>query len=109
MDSFTEKRTGERRACEVSIACSFFNSEYSHTATVIDFGSNGMRLISNFPYSPGTPISIRIDNWKQHIPISKDDVSFRTYAIGEVKWCNEIASRAGSRYEVGVRYCSSDL
>ena len=109
MDTFRKKRTDERRACEVSIICSLFHSEYCHAATAIDFGNNGMRLISDSPYTPGTPVSIRIDNWKQHIPISKDDVSFRTYAIGEVKWCNEIASRAGSRYEVGVRYCSSDL
>ena len=108
-DSFREKRTGERRACEVSIVCSLFNREYSHTATVIDFGSDGVRLISDSSYTPGAPISIRIDNWQQHIPISKDEVSIRTYAIGEVKWCTEITSRAGNRYEMGVRYFSTDL
>jgi len=109
MDSFREKRTGERRACEVSIMCSRFNSEYYHTAMAVEFGSDGMRLISDFPYTLRTPISIRIVNWQQNIPISKDDVSMRTYAVGEVKWCNGIVSRAGGRYEMGVRYCSTDF
>lgn len=109
MNSAIEKRASERRDCEVFISCSFFNSEYSHTATVIDFGSDGVRLISDSPYTPGAPISIRITNWHQHIPISKDNVSIRTYTVGEVKWCTEIASRAGNRYEVGVRYFSPDL
>ena len=109
MDSFKEKRSGRRRSCEVSIACSFFNSENRHAATVTDFGADGVRLISDSPYVPGTPISMRIENWRQHIPISKDDVSLRTYAVGEVKWCNEITGRTGNRYEMGVKYFSTDL
>ena len=109
MDTIDEKRAGKRCACEVFIICSHFHKDYQYSATAIDFGNDGVRLISDSPYAPGTPISIRIDNWQQNIPISKDDVSMRTYAVGEVKWCTEIASRTGSRYEVGVRYFSTNL
>lgn len=107
MDSSKEKRTGERRACEVSVECSFFNSKSNHTATVIDFGSGGVRLISDSPYTPGAPVTIRINNWQQHIPISTDEVSLRTNTIGEVKWCTEGTSHTGSLYKMGVKYFST--
>ena len=109
MDPTKEKRKGKRRTCEVCIACSFFNRESSHTATVTDFSADGVRLISETPYIPGTPISMRIENWRQPIPKGKDEVSLRTYAVGEVKWCSEITGRTGNQYEMGVKYFSTDL
>ena len=108
MDSLKEKRINDRLACEVSITCSLFHGKLRHTATAIDFGAEGMRVVSNIAYSPGTPISTRIDNWRQSIPESKNDVKMRAYGIGEVMWCREIATQAGSRYEMGVRYFSTD-
>ena len=54
MDPSKEKRKGERQTCEVCISCSFFNRGSSHSATVTDFSTDGVRLISETSYIPGT-------------------------------------------------------
>ena len=107
MDSLIEKRTSKRKTCKVFVSCSFLNRDPNHTATVIDFCSDGLRLISDAHYTPGTPISIHISNWQQDIPTRKDEVCLHTHVTGEVKWCAEITSAAGSRYQLGVKYFST--
>jgi hypothetical protein len=109
MKDFTEKRDRDRCQLEVPVSCGYFNSDYFYPAKMKNHSFEGLGLTSDYFLKPGGCVYFRVENFPTNTMETKSChcQCFRTLALAEVKWCNEIANDEGLLYEVGLKYYES--
>lgn len=106
MTVFGDKRSDKRIACKnpVPIQISFFNSERSVEAQVVDHCMNGVSLISKMALLLGSAIILKVAYGTVNGSCSTDLESLPSVSIGEVRWCRILPAESSTTFGVGVRY-----
>ena len=104
MKTIAEKRVCERHSLTADIAFSYFNSEHSYDAQVLNLGTDGMCFKSNFRPQLGATLCIRVKKIHPNNAGPRFYEGLRTVTLAEVKWCEEITGTGESPYGIGVKY-----
>ena len=106
MTVFEDKRSDKRIACNnpIPIQISIFNSERSIVAQVVNHCMNGVSIISNKAFLPGSAIIFKVANSTVNGSCSTDFETLPSVSIGEVKWCRKLPAESSPSFGVGVRY-----
>jgi hypothetical protein len=104
MEDQTEKRSSGRHYREVPITVAYFNTNSYRTAKMLNYSEGGIYFESDFEFHPRTSIYIRIEKKGPDLPEPKIHNGFRSVALGEVKWCQEIKKGESGKYGIGVKY-----
>ncbi len=101
-----EKRSDKRIACNnpVPIQIAFFNSERFVEAQVVDHCMNGISIITNKAFLPGSAIILRVAHSTGNGFCSTDLDILPSVSIGEVKWCRKLPAESSTTFGVGVKY-----
>lgn len=100
MENLFDRRTFERRGCNVSIEFSVFNQAHRYDAEMLNIGAGGMCFQSHRFMQPGTTVCIRLKDFKACDSAEDGETGLRSMSLAQVKWCHE---RPGA-YDVGVKY-----
>ena len=106
MTVFENRRSDRRIACDnpVPIEISCFYSERSIEAQVVDHCMNGVSIISQKAFLPGSAIILKLAYSTANGSRGTDLESLPSVSIGEVKWCRELPAESTTTFGVGVRY-----
>jgi hypothetical protein len=101
-----EKRSDKRIACRIPIPVhiSFFDSEHSVKAQLMDHCLSGISFISDQAFFLGSAIIFRVAYCTLNDDGNRDLESLPSIRIGEVRWCRRLAAESTGLYGVGVKY-----
>lgn len=106
MASSPEKRSEDRHTCDAVIMWAYFNTSNAHDARMMNVSRSGGYFESSQEAIPGATLFIRVQNRTSsaggHAAGAQDAI--RSAALGEVKWCREMASGSSRRFGIGFRY-----
>lgn len=106
MENTKEKRRDNRLYHEMPISCAYFNTPHFHKAKTGNFSSNGMHLISDHEFYPGSSVVIRTAPKDPGSNLEYGFDELRQITIAEVKWCRKVSENPAN-YAVGVKYFES--
>ena len=101
MMSRTENREFNRVHHDAPLLYVFQDSDSFYSATLCNYGEDGMCFESGYELEPGTEIVIMLDDYPRSV--SGHEIQKRYNAI--VKWCQSRPDTAAFFYRVGVKYC----
>lgn len=104
MGDESENRGEERISCEADIEWAYFNRSEVHAARMLNISKSGSYFECSHPIIPGATILIRVHKKVSCSPADSIETHLRTAALGEVKWCRELADDRSSVYGIGIRY-----
>ncbi len=93
-------------ACNIPIPIniSFFHSNRSISAQLVDHSGSGICFISKHFFLQGTPIVFKID-YKAVDPSHNCHIErLPSMNVGEITWCNELTSGSSTPFKVGVKF-----
>ena len=104
----TEKRLAKRHACEASAVCSYFNTDRSFDAQILNFSENGFYLESRESLQAGTTLLILMKKCKSKYSTDMS-TCLRSISLVEVRWCNALVSESNYPYGAGLKHYYSDV
>ncbi len=99
-----EKRSEDRSHCDADIEWAYFNKSDAHAARLLNVSKSGGYFECKHPIIPGATILIRVYKRVSGSPAEPAETQLRTAALGEVKWCCELAGRRSPVFGIGIRY-----
>ena len=96
----TEKREFERRKHEAALLYAFHESEVYYSATLCNYGDDGMCFLAGYSLEPGSKIFIRMENFPDEAV--GHDIKEWYHAV--VQWCEPMQDSDAFFYRVGVKY-----
>jgi hypothetical protein len=100
----SDKRSEGRNTCDADIEWAYFNKSDVHAARLLNISQSGGYFECSHPIIPGATILIRLHKSMPGPPAEPEATPLRTAALGEVKWCRELAGRRSIAYGIGIRY-----
>ncbi|MCU0559555.1 MAG: hypothetical protein MUD16_05105 [Desulfobacterales bacterium] len=104
MGEESDKRSEGRNACDADIEWAYFNKSEVHAARLLNVSQSGGYFECSHPIIPGATLLIRLHGGICGRPTEAPAAPLRTAALGEVKWCRELADRRSTLYGIGIRY-----
>jgi hypothetical protein len=104
MSEESEKRSEDRSCCDADIEWAYFNKSDAYAARLLNVSPSGGYFECRHPIIPGATILIRVQKSVSGGSVESTETHLRTAALGEVKWCREIADRSSSVFGIGIRY-----
>jgi len=99
-----EKRIDDRRKCDASIVCAYFNKENACHAKMLNYSRDGMYFESDSLFKEGSNIFFKIKNCL-FAPSDPDLFEgLRTASLAQVKWCKDMGEKDASHFGIGVKY-----
>lgn len=98
------KRVYDRYDCTFSISCARLNSVRYTQGRMLNYSQDGMYFESRSALPPGMSILIRVQKDLTGDRACGIREEFKSLALGEVKWCEEIIKEDSVYYGVGVKY-----
>jgi len=95
-----ENRESERRKHEASLLYAFHDSDKYYSATMCDYGDDGMCFVAGYSLEPGAEIFIRVENF----PDEAEGHNIREWYNAVVQWCEPLPDSDAFFYKVGVKY-----
>ena len=99
-----EKRNDDRRKCDASIVCAYFNKEKECHAKMLNFSRDGMYFESDSLFEEGSNIFFKINNCLFTPSGSDLSEGLRTASLAQVKWCRDMSGKDASHFGIGVKY-----
>ncbi len=101
-----DKRSDKRIACKIPIPVhiSFFDSQHSIKAQLVNHCINGMSIISDEAFFLGSAIIFRVAYCTLNSSCNSDLEILPSIRIGEVKWCRELPGETSVAFGVGIKY-----
>ena len=99
-----ENRSSERYRFKTAVVLRHFNSEADFHAMLINYSKCGLCLQSNTRFDANSVVIVQLISENSILTTHKIQKGFRSVAVAEVKWCNEIFSDYGFCFEAGLRY-----
>lgn len=99
-----EKRSEDRSTCHADIEWAYFNKAEIHAARLLNVSQSGGYFECPHSIIPGATLLIRVCQSASGSPAEPVGTQLRTSALGEVKWCRELAGRPSSLFGIGIRY-----
>jgi hypothetical protein len=105
MAGSVDKRSKLRCGSSVSLACGSLGAGDFRNARVVDHSEDGLCITSELPFLVGATVFLRAVNG---ISGTSDRTGicppFRTAAVAEVKWCQEINLGGRRLFRIGLKY-----
>ena len=96
----TENRESERRKHDAALLYAFNDSENYYSATMCNYGDDGMCFVAGYSLEPGSEIFIRMENF----PEEAVGHNIKEWYNAVVQWCEPMPDSDAFFYKVGVRY-----
>jgi hypothetical protein len=96
----TENRESERHKHEAALLYAFNDSEKYYSATMCNYGEDGMCFVAGYSLEPGSKIFIRIENY----PDEAAGRNIKEWYNAVVQWCEPMPNSDAFFYHVGVKY-----
>jgi hypothetical protein len=108
MKHFENKRSDERFLCGSPIEWAYFNKSQKHSARMRNFSHTGACFESRQAILRGATIMVRLETYEDDCRMGcahKSDCPWpRSIALGEVKWCRDMAGCGLPVFGVGVKF-----
>ena len=104
VSNYMEKRINNRRKCDASIVCAYFNKENVSYAKMLNYSQDGMYFESDSLFEEGSNIFFKIKDCL--FELSDPDLieGLRTASLAQVKWCKNMGGKDASHFGIGVKY-----
>ena len=99
-----ENRLYQRFAFNSPIELRHFNCESDIKATLLNYSKNGLCLRSSVRLNAGSIVMVRVPEDALTNEPQKYEEGFRSVAVAEVKWCQEMAGKNETFFKAGIQY-----
>lgn len=96
----TENREFERHRHDASLLYAFQNSDKYYSATMCDYGDDGMCFVAGYALEPGSEIFIKMENFPEDV----GGHNIKECYNAVVQWCEPMPDTDAFFYKVGVKY-----
>jgi hypothetical protein len=99
-----EKRIDNRRKCDASIVCAYFNKENVCNAKMLNYSRDGMYFESDSLFKEGTNIFFKIKDYLFDLSDPELCEGLRTVSLAQVRWWKDMGREDASCFGIGVKY-----
>jgi hypothetical protein len=96
----TENRESKRHKHNAPLLYAFQHADIYYSATMCDYGVDGMCFLAGYELKPGTEIFIMIEDYAH----SAEGHDIHEYCNAIVQWCEPMPNTDAFFYKVGVKY-----